>query len=173
MTEVLAPVIAWLAHSHSASQFRRHLPSHWNSNILPPHCGHTRLMIEEMMLAFDSPGSVSKLVIVCLLIPKSQTRAKDYSANHNGPFASRVFTLSSSVLVGCEVRSRPHRPAADSLTDDNATAMPSPKENEQLLAKGLVSPRAFECQDHRQPFGSCQPWQQLFQSIADSLQRAR
>src|SRR5262245_23788809 len=123
--------MAWLAHSHSASQFRRHLPSHWNSNIRPPHCGHTRLMIEEMMLAFDSPGSVSKLVIVCLLIPKSQTKAKSkHSANHNGAFASRVFTLSSSVLVGCGVLSRLHPLAAASLTDDLATAMPPPNDNE-------------------------------------------
>jgi hypothetical protein len=30
------------AHSHSASQFLRHLPSHWNSDILPPHSGQTR-----------------------------------------------------------------------------------------------------------------------------------
>ena len=27
--------------------------------MLPPHCGQTRLMIEEMMLAFDSPGIAS------------------------------------------------------------------------------------------------------------------
>jgi hypothetical protein len=52
------------AHSHSASQFRRHLPQHWNSIMLPPHCGQTRLMIEEMMLESDSPGSMSIIFIL-------------------------------------------------------------------------------------------------------------
>src|SRR5215469_7641832 len=32
--------------------------------MLPPHCGQTRLMIDEMMLALDSPGSVSMCSIV-------------------------------------------------------------------------------------------------------------
>src|SRR5215831_470112 len=65
-------LVAKLAHSHSASQFRWHLPSHWNSIILPPHCGQTRLMIEEMMLAFDSPGSVSMSFMNRLLNKRSK-----------------------------------------------------------------------------------------------------
>lgn len=32
----------------------------------PPHCGQTRLMIEEIMLAFGSPGIVSTCLIVSL-----------------------------------------------------------------------------------------------------------
>jgi len=60
-------LVAWFAHSHSASQFLRHLPSHWNSDIRPPHCGQTKLIIDEMICAFDSPGSVSKVLRVNLL----------------------------------------------------------------------------------------------------------
>src|SRR5208283_3908120 len=43
-------------HSHSGSQFLPHLPSHWYSDILPPHCGQTRLRIDERMRTFNSPG---------------------------------------------------------------------------------------------------------------------
>lgn len=32
--------------------------------MLPPHCGQTKLMIEEMMLELDSPGSVSTLMMI-------------------------------------------------------------------------------------------------------------
>lgn len=64
MTEL---AVAWFAHSHSASQLLRHLPLHWNSSMLPPHCGQTKLMIEEIMLELDSPGSVSTLITVSYL----------------------------------------------------------------------------------------------------------
>jgi len=30
-------LVTLFAHSHSASQFRRHLPQHWYSTIDPPH----------------------------------------------------------------------------------------------------------------------------------------
>jgi hypothetical protein len=52
------------AHSHSESQFLPHLPPHWKSIMCPPHCGQTRLMIEEIMFAFGSPGVVSIRLIV-------------------------------------------------------------------------------------------------------------
>jgi hypothetical protein len=55
------------AHSHSGSQFLRHLPQHWNSIMHPPHCGQTKLMIEEMRLPFDSPGKFSIVLMVALL----------------------------------------------------------------------------------------------------------
>jgi hypothetical protein len=55
------------AHSHSDSQFLLHRPQHWNSIMDPPHCGQTKLMIEEMRLALDSPGKVSKFLMVALL----------------------------------------------------------------------------------------------------------
>jgi len=77
-TRDLELLVARFAHSHSASQFLRHLPSHWNSNIEPPHCGQTRLMIDEMIWAFDSPGSVSQVLIIALLfqefLREGQTR---------------------------------------------------------------------------------------------------
>jgi hypothetical protein len=52
------------AHSHSETQILPHLPPHWKSIMCPPHCGQTRLMIEEIMLAFGSPGLVSIRLIV-------------------------------------------------------------------------------------------------------------
>ena len=56
------------AHSHSESQFLPHLPKHSKSIMCPPHCGQTRLMIEEIMLAFASSGIVSMRLICNLLI---------------------------------------------------------------------------------------------------------
>ena len=52
------------AHSHSAIQLLPHFPWHWNSIILPPQCGQTKLMIEEMMLALDSPGIASMILML-------------------------------------------------------------------------------------------------------------
>ena len=52
------------AHSHSAIQFLPHFPWHWNSIILPPHCGQTKLMIEEIMLTLDSPGIASMVLML-------------------------------------------------------------------------------------------------------------
>ena len=72
-------VVAKLTRSHSENQFLQHLPLHWNSIMLPPHCGQTRLMIDEMMLDMDSPGSVSKLGMVDLR-SHSQVYRRDYSA---------------------------------------------------------------------------------------------
>jgi len=60
-------LVAHIAHSHSASQFLRHLPQHWNSIMLPPHWGQMRLMIDEIMLALGSPGMVSIVIIPLLL----------------------------------------------------------------------------------------------------------
>jgi hypothetical protein len=59
-------LVVLTAHSHSGSQFLPHLPQHWKSIMCPPHCGQTRLMIEEIMLAFGSPGIVSMCLIVSL-----------------------------------------------------------------------------------------------------------
>jgi hypothetical protein len=47
--------------------------------MLPPQCGQTRLMIDEMMLDMDSPGSVSKLGTVDLR-SLSQVYRRDYCA---------------------------------------------------------------------------------------------
>src|SRR5208283_5011179 len=51
------------AHSHSGSQFLPHLPSHWYSDILPPHCGQTRLRIDERIRTFNSPGGASMMIM--------------------------------------------------------------------------------------------------------------
>ena len=32
--------------------------------MLPPHCGQTRLIIDEIMLAFDSPGTASMTLML-------------------------------------------------------------------------------------------------------------
>jgi hypothetical protein len=45
--------------------------------MLPPQCGQTRLMIDEMMLELDSPGSVSKSDMVDLR-SLSQVYRRDY-----------------------------------------------------------------------------------------------
>jgi hypothetical protein len=34
--------------------------------MLPPHCGQTGLMIDEMTLELDSPGSVSRINMIDL-----------------------------------------------------------------------------------------------------------
>lgn len=51
------------AHSHSGSQFLPHFPSHWYSDILPPHCGQTRLRIDERMRTFNSLGGASMVIM--------------------------------------------------------------------------------------------------------------
>src|SRR6266852_9481861 len=57
-------LVVRFAHSHSAIQFLPHFPWHWNSNMLPPHCGQTKLIIEEMTLALDSPGIESMVLML-------------------------------------------------------------------------------------------------------------
>jgi hypothetical protein len=64
--EISGLLVVLTAHSHSESQFLPHLPQHSKSLMRPPHCGQTRLMIEEIMLAFGSPGVVSMCLIVSL-----------------------------------------------------------------------------------------------------------
>lgn len=83
------------AHSHSSSQLLRHLPSHWKLDIRPPHCGQTRLVMDEMIDPFDSPGSVSTVLIIVLLSrdPKT-TRGTDLG--HKRKCATRVITLSGA-----------------------------------------------------------------------------
>jgi hypothetical protein len=57
-------LVARFAHSHSASQFLRHPPSHWNSDILPPHCGQTKLMMDEITCPFISSGKLSVILML-------------------------------------------------------------------------------------------------------------
>jgi len=60
------PLVVWTAHSHSGSQSLRHLPWQLNSIMHPPHCGQTRLIIEEIIFALSSPGIVSIVLMVAL-----------------------------------------------------------------------------------------------------------
>jgi hypothetical protein len=81
MTQRFGPVAFALAasgllltvanHSHSGSQFRPHLPPRWNSIMFPPHCGHIRLIIEEIVLAFGSPGIISMILIGASYLTKA------------------------------------------------------------------------------------------------------
>src|SRR5208283_5251194 len=78
-TGVLVRRLRRFAHSHSGSQFLPHLPSHWYSDIVPPHCGQTRLRIDERMHTFNSPGGAS-MVIMFEVSPRSgegQKRGQD------------------------------------------------------------------------------------------------
>ena len=80
-------------------------------------------MIDEMMLVFDSPGSVSHVFIITLLpeMREGQTRA-----TNNGKVPRGVlYALGRSELVGCGVRLG-HRMPAASLQDESARAMPMP-----------------------------------------------
>lgn len=102
-----------IAHSHSESQFLPHLPKHSKSIMCPPHCGQTRLMIEEIMVAFASPGIVSMRLIVlssshCRLFPESSPSCENARCSQ-GPRTTvnllRVsVALKRSVLVGYGIR---------------------------------------------------------------------
>jgi hypothetical protein len=63
------------AHSHSESQLLRHLPQHWNSIMLPPHCGHTRLMIDEMIV-LGSPGNML-MILMALSVSRAAATTAD------------------------------------------------------------------------------------------------
>jgi hypothetical protein len=56
-------------HPNSGSQFLPQVPSHWYSDILPPHCGQIRLRIDERMRTFNSPGNAS-MVIMFEVLPE-------------------------------------------------------------------------------------------------------
>ncbi len=76
------------AHSHSGSQFLPHFPSHWYSDILPPHCGQTRLRIDERMRTFNSPGGAS-MVIMFEVSPRSGEGQK--RGQNDGGYAALVL----------------------------------------------------------------------------------
>jgi hypothetical protein len=62
-------------------------------------------MIDEMICAFDSPGSVSAVLIIALL-SRDPTTARGADTGHkHGNCPARVFcALGRSELVGCGVR---------------------------------------------------------------------
>jgi len=78
-------------------------------------------MIDEMICAFDSPGSVSTAVII-------PPEMREDARGRQGPqerSLPRVFGCLSPVLGGCRVRLGHQLPAA-SLSNESATSMPSP-----------------------------------------------
>jgi hypothetical protein len=139
-TRDLELLVARFAHSHSASQFLQHLPSHWNSDILPPHCGQTKLMMDEMMCPWKSPGSVSVMLIIGLL-----SSAPKVSGRHgpNNGYPSRVSAPEASA---------PNWLAAESVwvphacrfvqSDESANSLPIPTAT-QGCRQGCLGARAI------------------------------
>ncbi len=131
----LGLLIVLIAHSHSESQFLPHLPQHSKSIMCPPHCGQTRLMIEEITLAFGSPGIVSMRLIVpslshCRLLPESSPSCQN-ARRSPGPRTTvnlqRVcVALKRSVLVGYGVRLGHLYRLRPRSVHDLANAMPTP-----------------------------------------------
>jgi hypothetical protein len=75
-----------------------------NSDILPPHCGQTKLMIDEMICAFNAPGSVSAVLIIARLFRDPTTaRGADTSHKHGNCPARVFYALGRPELVGCGV----------------------------------------------------------------------
>jgi hypothetical protein len=83
-------------------------------------------MIDEMICAFDSPGSVSKVLIITLPSRNPKKMRGADTGHKQRRCAARVFyALGRSELVGCGVRLG-HQMAAASLQDESARAMPIP-----------------------------------------------
>jgi len=62
------------------------------------------LMIDEMMLVFDSPGNVSTVFIIALLIQRSDKCARGRTGAAKDGDVPRVFGSQFPVVVGCGVR---------------------------------------------------------------------
>jgi hypothetical protein len=83
-------------------------------------------MIDEMIWAFDSPGSVSAVLIIALLFRDPRSARGADIGHKQRKYAARVFyAVGRSELVGCGVRLGHQMPAA-SLNSDGARAMPMP-----------------------------------------------
>ncbi len=70
----------------------------------PPHCGQTRLMMDEMMVAFDSPGKLSVMFIIASCSEIRQMCEGQIQATNNGDVPRGSDALGRSELVGCGVR---------------------------------------------------------------------
>ena len=83
-------------------------------------------MIDEMTYAFDSPGSVSKVLIITLLSrdPKKM-RGAEQGPQKTEMCRAGFYALGRSELVGCGVRLG-HQVHAASLQGESARAMPMP-----------------------------------------------
>jgi hypothetical protein len=139
--------VVWTAHSHSASQFLRHLPRHSNSIMLPPHCGQTKLMIEEIMLVFSSPGIRSIVLMFALLEPPQASSWRNSSSQlceaqprtaYDGNLQRMSVASKRSELVGYGVRLTPGngcRLAQDGSSNCNAKC---------ALSSGIGERTAFQ-----------------------------
>ena len=83
-------------------------------------------MIDEMMLVFDSPGSVLRVFIIAFPIQRSEKCARGRRRPQTTEMCRAGFyALGRSELVGCGVRLG-HQGSAASLQDESARAMPTP-----------------------------------------------
>jgi hypothetical protein len=109
------------AHSHSGSQFLPHFPSHWYSDILSPHCGQTRLRIDERMRTFNSPGGAS--MVTMLKSPGDRARGRNGGRMTEG--MPRWFCALCDAPNWLAAESVYASRAAPSLSMEQAFSMPS------------------------------------------------
>ncbi len=136
-----------IAHSHSESQFLPHLPKHSKSIMCPPHCGQTRLMIEEIMLAFASPGIVSMRLIVpssshCRLSPSCENARRSPGPRTTLNLQRVSVALKRSVLVGYGIRLGHRYRLRPRSVHDLANGMPIPNALMRSSCMSRVRPLA-------------------------------
>ncbi len=128
-------LVVLIAHSHSESQFLPHLPKHSKSIMCPPHCGQTRLMIEEIMLAFASPGIVSMRLIVpssshYRILPERSPSCENARCSPGPRTTVNLLRVSVALSAPCWLAAEfvwATLPAAPRSVQDLANAMPKPK----------------------------------------------
>lgn len=130
------------AHSHSASQLLPHLPSHWNFDILPPHRGHTKLMMDEMIYPLDSPGTMSTILIIALLSRDRQTTRGADTGHNNGNTPRGIYGCLALRTGWLRSPCRDQLPAA-SPDNENARAMPMPNSEQEVIAKLFLNAREY------------------------------
>ena len=137
------------AHSHSGSQFLPHLPSHWYSDILPPHCGQTRLRIDERMRTFNSPGGAS-MVIMFEVSPRSGEGQK---RGQNDGGMLRGFCALCDAPNWLAAESVHASRAAPSLSMGQAISMPPSIANKSRLRSWLRASQVSIGRTHGQAMG--------------------
>jgi hypothetical protein len=148
LTLTVGLLVVLSAHSHSESQFLPHLPKHSKSIMCPPHCGQTRLMIEEIMLAFTSPGIVSMCLIVSLPdltkgVSSKSSPSYEKARRSQGPRTTvnlpRVsVAFKRSVLVGYGIRLGHLYRLSPRSVHHLASAMPMPNTRMRSLRASRV-----------------------------------
>jgi hypothetical protein len=141
------------AHSHSGSQFLPHLPSHWYSDILPPHCGQTRLRIDERMRTFNSAGGAS-MVIMFEVSPRSGEGQK--RGQNDGGMPRRFCALCDAPNWLAAESVHASR-AAPSLSMGQAISMPPSIAKKKPLTKLVASKPGFYRAGHMGKQRACVP----------------